>query len=372
MAFLSNVLSGLGLTGPALTGTLTPSSPWADRSALETITWGGLLGIDTETLPPTRTQAMALAPVSRARQVLAGTIARLPLTAYRSDAPITTPIIDQPEAGRTRSQTITWTVDALLFYGRAWWIIADRDTTGHPTHAAFIPEWWATTDENGDLTHVKDHPINPRDVIRIDGPHEGLLNHSGDLIRQGTALGRAVMLAANNPAPAVELHQTDGPALTSQEIENLLTAWESGRKRHGVAYTSANIETKAHQGAESQLLISGRDALALDLARACGVPAWAIDVGVSGASLTYSNAPSRSRELVDYALMPYMDAIESRLSLDDVLPRGQWCRFDTTDLLRGDFETRMAAYRTALDAGIYTKDELAAMERGQIREGNPQ
>ena len=57
-----------------------------------------------------------------------------------------------------------------------------------------------------------------------------------------------------------------------------------------------------------------------------------------------------------------------RLSMDDILPRGVWCRFDTNQLLRDDFAARMAAYKVAAESGVYTLDELRAMERGRPME----
>ena len=62
--------------------------------------------------------------------------------------------------------------------------------------------------------------------------------------------------------------------------------------------------------------------------------------------------------------MLYLSAIEARLSADDVLPRGVWCRYDLTELLRGDFGQRMADYEVALRSGVYTLAQLQQMEHG--------
>ena len=63
-----------------------------------------------------------------------------------------------------------------------------------------------------------------------------------------------------------------------------------------------------------------------------------------------------------------MDAIAGRLSLDDVLPRGQWCKFDTSQILQGSFSDRMTAYKTAIDAGIYTPEDVRQLEAGNTLE----
>ena len=98
------------------------------------------------------------------------------------------------------------------------------------------------------------------------------------------------------------------------------------------------------------------------------VPAWVVDAPIEGNSLTYSNIESRTRELIDYGLAPYLSAIEDRLSLDDVLPRGQWARFDTTLITRGDLKTRAEAYSAAQQAGILTADECKTFETGRPAE----
>jgi len=329
-----------------------------------------LFGADADRLPLTRDLAMTVPAVARARNVLAPTAGRLPLRVYRGSSEVTDrTCLVQPEtvAARPRFVTILWTIDQMLFHGRAWWIVVERYAdTGAPRSFEWVPEWNAKI-ENGQLVATLDgnHPkLDAADVVRIDGPHEGILNYGSDAIRQALRLDRAALRIADNPVPAIELHQTTPDQLDKDEKDALIAGWIKARRQTGVGYTNAAIETKVHGLNPEQLIIEGRKFAALQVARMIGVPAWVVDVGVEGSSLTYSNVPSRSRELVDYALTPYLAAIESRLSMDDVLPRGQWCRFDLDDLLRGDFADRMNAYKVAVDSGVYTSAELREREDG--------
>lgn len=339
-----------------------------------------LFGADADRLPLTRDLAMTVPAVARARNVLAPTAGRLPLRVYRGAVEVTErTCLDQPEtvAARPRFVTILWTLDQMLFHGRAWWIVVERYAdTGAPRSFEWVPEWNAKV-ENGQLVATQDgrHPrIDAADVVRIDAPHEGILNYGSDAIRQALRLDRAALRIADNPVPAIELHQTTPDQLDQDEKDALIAGWIKARRQTGVGYTNAAIETKVHGLNPEQLIIEGRKFAALQVARMIGVPAWVVDVGVEGSSLTYSNVPSRSRELVDYALTPYLAAIEARLSMDDVLPRGQWCRFDLDDLLRGDFADRMTAYKTAVESGVYTPAELREREDGTPaeREENPE
>lgn len=346
------------------------SSPFADQSHLGAVTVAELLGLDTDRLPLTRDLAMTVPAVARARNVLAPTAGRLPLRVYRgADVVTTRTCLDQPETklARPRFVTILWTVDQMMFYGRAWWIVVERYAdTGAPRSFEWVPEWNAKI-EAGQLVATLDgrhSKISAADVVRLDAPHEGILNYGSDSIRQAMRLDRAALRVADNPVPAIELHQTTPDAMEKDERDALIASWIAARRKHGVGYTNAAIEARVHGLNPEQLIIEGRKFAALQVARMIGVPAWVVDVGVEGSSLTYSNVPSRSRELVDYALTPYLAAIESRLSLDDVLPHGQWCRFDLDDLLRGDFADRMTAYQTAVNSGVYTAAELREREDG--------
>lgn len=372
MALLDSLARSLGLTRPAETSGIV--SPWASREHLQAATWAHLLDLPENLLPVDRALALTLPTVARGRNLIAGTIARFPLTAMRGSERLAQQpyVTRQPEAARPMFQTMLWTVDALLFYGRAWWTVTERSADGRASRFMFVPEWHATIDDLGQLTHAYGQPVRPADVVRIDGPHDGILNTGGQTIRTALALNRAAATASDNPVPSFELHQTKGERLDADGIRTLLSEWMNARRKYGVAYTSENLETKAHGAAPEQLLIDGRRAADIELARMMGLSAWAVDATTSGSSITYATVQSRSRELIDYTLMPYVSAIEARLSLDDLLPRGQWCRAETTDLLRGDFTERMNAYKTALDAEIYTLDEIRDLERGIPLEGDTQ
>lgn len=350
---------------------LDVASPWANRDHFETILWSELLG-DTSELsdaPMPRTEAMSIAAFARARNVLCSTAGRLPLEVYQGARLVTDrTCVNQPEPGRPRFITVLWTVDQMMCHGRAWWIVTSRYADGgKPRTFEWVPEWAGIYDEDGNLTgDTKGRTFRPGDVVRIDGPHEGVLNYAGRVLRQSQRLARAALRSADNPVPSIDLHQTTPDPLSPKEKRELVDGWAAARRgaNGGVAYTNAAIEAKVLGQPVEQLLIEGRRAADLEVARAVGVPAWALDIGVEGSSITYSNVASRSRELVDYGLMPYLAALEGRLSMDDVLPAGTWCRFNLDELLRGDFGDRMTAYKTATDAGIYTPEELRARETG--------
>ena len=57
-----------------------------------------------------------------------------------------------------------------------------------------------------------------------------------------------------------------------------------------------------------------------------------MDASLSTASLTYSTQEGQRNEFADFTLPYWIEPIQQRLSLDDVVPAGQRVRFDLSDL----------------------------------------
>lgn len=354
-------------TGASQTGIVSPFEPYPSHLGQLTIEnlWPGL---DLSGVAPTRTTAMRVGSVAAARNRIVGPIAGMPLVAVGASAPF----LRQPERGRPRPITLAWTVDQMLWHGRAWWQITERQPDGRPSAVALRVEDSISYDpERGTVSVSGGPPLLESEFIRIDAMHEGVLATGAEVITRAVLVEAAAAKASDNPVPSIELHQTDGTPLTGAQIDDLVARWARARRgaNGGVAYTSPTVEVRSHGVAAEQLLITGRNAAALDVARQFGLPAWALDVSVEGSSLTYSNVPSRSRELLDYTLRPYMDAIEGRLSMPDVTVPGTEVRLDPVRLLRGDFSDRMSAGKVAIEAGIYSADEIRALELEAPREG---
>ena len=385
MGIIDGIRPWVGLTAAAGQAPTMPiyaptpvASPWADADQLAKATIAGLYDQTGAVLPITRTQALAVPAMVRCRDLLCVSVARMPLYAYTPAGrmPVQPRICQRPDIGRSYFQTMVWTVDTLVFYGFAVWEILKRySDDGRPMIARYVPPSRVETDpDSGEVVTVNGRRLSsPFDVIRIDGPHEGLLNRSAEALNGSRSIYSSYVAAAGQPNPDVELHQTGGEPLTEAEIDAMVARWAAARAgRNGrVAFTNQSIEAKMHGQQPEDLLISARNAVVLDSARMLNLPAWAVDGEVGGSSLTYQNVPSRSRELIDYSLAGYMEAIAGRLSLDDVLPAGQWCEFDTDVLTDGSFGERMADYKNATDSGVYSPVDLRKREAGIPLEGQP-
>lgn len=339
-------------------------SPWADSSALERLTFESLYGLPSVDVPINRKTAMSIPAVAKGRNLIANTIARMPLVAEKNQRPLATQpsFLIQLQHGVPNFQTISWIVDSLIFHGRSFLLVEERQANGLPKSLRFVPEWKAEVNDNGELVRAFDKAVARGSYIRIDGPNEGLLNHSGELIRDVKELERTAAEVGASPVPSVILKQQAGTSpLTADEKSELLATWSGNRrKRFGsTAFLNPAIDAEVVGAPAENLLIEGRNFAALQVGRAMGIPGYFLDASVAGASLTYSNTSGKNRELIE-AISPYMVSIEQTLSL--YLPSGTVVEFDTSALLRGDTKERYETYTAAIAAGFLTVNEVRAME----------
>lgn len=320
---------------------------WVDRSNLEQVVWADL-GMDPAALPLTRDGAMRVPAMARARNLTCGTIAGLPLSAMRAE----TPVDPQPywaygtdgqlgglTADQCRAWGITpqgpyhraiWTVDDLLFYGESLWLVTARLATGTPSRMLRVPfDHW--TVQEGVVVDLDNKPFPAADLVWMPGPNEGVLGFGAGSLRMAYELERNAADVAMRPL-RLELHQTSAAELTPDErreaVGEVRTALASN---DGVLFTNNALEIVEHRVDSDALQLGARNASALDVARLANMPAMMLDATAAGASLEYQTMTGRNQQWLDYGLALYMDAIEARLSMDDVVPAGQRVAFDTTD-----------------------------------------
>lgn len=319
------------------------ASPWGPYpSHLNAVVWPDIVG--QEWLPLTRIEAMAVPAVARARRLICGSIAQLPLRAYRGDTLLDTqPIwIDRSDGDVPAFHRMLWTVDDLMFYGWSLWRV-HRDAKGQVSHAVRVVWDRWEFDTVGRIV-VDGALVDAHDYCLIPGLDEGLLYFAQRAIRHAAKLIRAADTAADTPTAQLELHQTNDAPMTREQVEQLVTDWAAARRGQngGVAYTNQAIETKEHGSIDGQLLVEGRNAAAVDIARSTGIPASLLDASMPTASLTYQTAAGRNGELVDYGLSPYLAAISARLGMDDISPRGTRIEFDL-ERFTGPVQSAVAA-----------------------------
>ena len=144
-----------------------------------------------------RQRAMTIATVSRSRDLLASVIGCMPLKMYgemfndatgeMEEIPLAPRSwLRQPDPAVTFNFLMAWTLDDLLFYGRAFWYITERTQDGFPSKFQRLPAGSITTlDEQGPVFF---HPsksisfagndLDYRNVVQFLSPIQGIVYSS--------------------------------------------------------------------------------------------------------------------------------------------------------------------------------------------------
>lgn len=312
-------------------GNLPIVSPWAADNHLAEIITADIVGVQTGAV--TRSLAMKVPAVVKARAVICGTLARHPLKLLKDGREIpAAPWLVRTSYGDVQSRML-WTLDDLIFYGRSLWFL-ERNARGDVLDAMRVPyELWEI---DGDGTiKVDDKPVAVDNACLILAPQDGLITIAETSIRGAIALEQAWTNRATAPVPLAELHITDqNTQLTDEEKKKLAADWEKQRRNGGTAVTPYEVELRVHGEATADLFIEGRNASRLDFANYLSVPGSLLEGSTSTASLTYSTREGQRDELVDISLAYWANAVEARLSQDDIVPRGQAVQFDIDYLAR--------------------------------------
>jgi hypothetical protein len=307
------------------------ASPWSTGS-LESLIWTDL-GFDVDLIPPTRREAMRIPAFARARNIIATTLARLPLIVLAGDVEL-----PAPPSWPTRTDQLSspfhrmlWTIDDHLFYGESLWS-RTNGVDGFPLSMSRVPYWdWQVDDDRRIL--VDGVPQAADQVVFLPGPHEGVLDYGDTAIRAATITEANAQATAARPF-RVELHQTTDEPLSDDDIARLVARCKAALATNdGILFTNNAVEAKVHPFDSSQLLVEGRNANDVNMARLASIPAALVDATSAGSSLTYETIEGRNQQAVDYGFAAYAAAICARLSMDDIVPRGQRVVFDLADLV---------------------------------------
>lgn len=301
-----------------------------------------------DSMPVSRETAMKVPAFARARTLLATSIARCPLQQVKNGEDSVAPELWLTDAGlgSTPYHRMIWTIDDLICIGKSLWKITRQN--GSPIRA----EWWPSNlwkiDPDTRQIMIREtsgaefRNAAPGETVLIIGPHEGVLNFAQSTIRQANSLNRTATERSMTPTPVVVLKNTSDAQLNQDEIRTLIESWQAARRGEngGIAYTNKSIEAIPFGEIAGELLIESRNAAAVEIARAVGVPASMIDATNVKASLTYETTAGRNAEFIDFSVTAYIDPIAARLSLDDMSPVDHQVIFDTSVLRETSQEIR--------------------------------
>ena len=102
--------------------------------------------------------------------------------------------------------------------------------------------------------------------------------------------------------------------------------------------------------------------LATEISRLCNIPAYLLSAEANN-SMTYANVLDERKQFYSYSLAPYVNAIQDRLSMDDITARGNAVRFDVdSSFLKTDAMERLLVIEKMLALGLITTEQAMEME----------
>ena len=322
----------------------------------------------------TRQEAMEVPSVARARSIICGTAASLPLRAFNkiNGAQIDgRTILTQPDPALPTAVMMSWTFDDLVFHDVAYWQVLElspednRPTRARridPMRISYNTEGYNNVIINGFFLDGQQLPMaGVGSLIVFYGLGTGgILTRAGRTIKTALDLEKAVSRMAEEPNPAMYI-KNSGVDLPASQVSALLSNWKAARAQRATAYLSGNLEVETFGFDASQMELSAnRMNTATEIARLMNIPAWYLNA--ESTSSTYSNTLQERRSLIDLSLMPFLIAIEQRLSMDDITPSTQKVRFEVEEYLRGTALERIEVTGRMLELGLIDINEARQME----------
>ena len=298
-----------------------------------------------------RGAAMQLATVSRARDLLASVISCMPLKMYgemwdetegeMEEIPLAPRSwLRQPDPSVTYNFLMAWTLDDLLFYGRAYWYISERSADGFPSKFKRLPVGSITLGDTVSTVpfgpsqdiYFAGNPMNANDIVQFLSPIQGIVYSSQQTIATALKIEDSRYTYARSSIPSGVLKQTGGEPLSAQELADLAAAFNQARLTNQTAALNEYLSYEPSTATpDKMLMIESAQYSALDLARLCGVPPYL--VGVSTGAYAYTSSEQSRADLYIFGVKPYADCIASTLSMNNVLPRGTFVKFDAESYL---------------------------------------
>lgn len=327
-----------------------------------------------------RSEALSVGAVSRARDLIAGTLATLPIDMIGpGKRRIDWPLFEQPDPDVPTNVVLAYTYEDLLFEGIAWWRVLEVDSRGFPMRAEYVPvssvhvggsaalpsQNRVTPDQPavppGGQVFIDGRPVSDREVIRFDSPNPPLLVKAARAIRILMKIDAAVAMYTEEPLPLGYFRKGPGTeSMSDSQIQKIVDDWEEARRRRAWGYAGGLEPVPLAWNPEQLQLGDMTDKAVVELARHAGLDPE--DLGVSTTSRTYANIEQRRQDLLTFTLGHYAVAVQSRLSMRDVAPRGHVARINFGGFLRTDTLGRYQAYEIGQRVGAITEDETRELE----------
>ena len=299
-----------------------------------------------------RNKCMQTGTISRVRDLLASVVGSTSLEMYKcywddvKKEMVEEEIepkawLKQPDPQLSYSAAMSWLLDDLLFFGRAFWWVSSRNSNGLPASFTRLPAAMVNTlDMTGPVfafgtskqIYFQGAEIPYEDVIQFISPIQGIIYQSPQIVETALKLQANRLLNANTSIPSGILKQSSGEPLDAASLGQLAESFNQARLNNQVAALNQYvdyIETKSDPS--KMLLMEAAEFQAKELARLCNIPFFlaGLDVG----AYSYNSNKGAREDLYVFGARPYMQCIQETLSMNNVLEKGVYVRFDVDDYL---------------------------------------
>ena len=152
--------------------------------------------------------------------------------------------------------------------------------------------------------------------------------------------------------------------LTREQAKDLASGFEDGHRglkrshRPGVLFGGAKFVKTGVDPNEAQMLESRQFAVE-EIARIFRCPLHLLQVSTPGA-MSYASVEQNAIQFAQYTLRPIISKFETAFS--SLLPGPAFVKFNLDAILRGDIQTRFAAYSTGQLAGFLSVNDIHRLE----------
>ena len=323
-----------------------------------------------------RNMAVSVPTINRANSLFKSVIGSMPLRMYNevwdeTEGKMIKKYIAprswlrRPDPSVSYQFSMSWLLDDLLFFGRAFWYITSRTADGYPATFTRLPAGSiTTTDMAGPVwfapssqVYFQGGEIDPANLVQFLSPEQGLIYSAPGAIETALKLEAARNRNASSSIPAGVLKQTGGEPLSAQELADLASAFNAARATNQTAALNEYLTyTETNSTPDKMLLIEASQYQALECSRLANVPPYL--VGVSTGAYSYQSSQQARADLYLFGVKLYADAIAGALSMDNVLPRGTYVEFDAEEYLEENFMAdRMDDEETVIEEN--TQEQIA-------------
>ncbi len=328
----------------------------------------------------TQDTSLRIGAVYACVRLLADTISTLPVDTFYREGGERLPYrpkplwLDNPDLGTSREDHLQQAMVSLLLDGNVF-VRIFRNPNGEVVALTVLDPTRVEVRRNYTTREVEYVILNVGVLTMDEVLHITELRRPGHLrgvsrieeVKQG--LGLAAALEEFSARFFGQGSTTSGiiewpGALTQEQAKDLADGYEQGHKglrrshRPGVLYGGAKFVKTGVDPNEAQMLESRQFAVE-EIARIFRVPLHLLQVATPGA-MSYASVEQNAIQFAQYTLRPIVTKLETAFS--SLLPGPVFVKFNLDAILRGDIQTRFAAYSTGQQSGFLSVNDIHRLE----------